>query len=88
MITRVVASATSWQRVPFSAGDSILYVRVFDTEQFGCLKIGLIPQQMEDKWFIYYEEPHLYFHRSWTGQPVYRLALRTTQNGAEVCQAL
>ncbi len=43
---------------------------------------------MEDKWFIYYEEPHLFLHRSWTGQPVYRLALRKTPDGAEIDEAL
>ena len=36
---------------------------------------------MEDKWFVYYEEPELFFHRSWTGQPVYWLTLITLPDG-------
>jgi hypothetical protein len=28
---------------------------------------GLIPRAMEDKWYIYFENDCLYFHRSWTG---------------------
>lgn len=41
---------------------------------------------MEDKWFIYYEEPHLFLHRSWTGQPVYKLTLKDLLDGAEVTE--
>ena len=32
---------------------------------------GLVPGQMEDKWFIYWQDDVLYFHRSWTGFCVY-----------------
>ena len=52
------------------------------------LKTGLVPKEMEDKWFIYYEHPRLFFHRSWTGQPVYRLTLNPTLKGTEVTEAL
>lgn len=57
-------------------------------EQFDRLKNGLVPKEMEDKWFIYYERPYLFFHRSWTGQPVYRLALKESPEGGEVIEAL
>jgi hypothetical protein len=43
---------------------------------------------MEDKWFIYYEEPHLYLHRSWSGQPVYRLAITQRSQGFDVTESL
>jgi hypothetical protein len=82
------ASPTSWEREPFTSGVSIPYKAVFSEKQFARLKIGLVPKRMEDKWFIYYEEPHLFLHRSWTGQPVYRLALRKTPDGAEIDEAL
>jgi hypothetical protein len=32
---------------------------------------GFVPQQMEDKWFIYMEAGHLLFRRSWTGMLIY-----------------
>jgi hypothetical protein len=82
------ASATSWQCVPFKEGVPVAYQPSFNREQFARLRDGLIPRDMEDKWFIYYEEPHLFLHRSWTGQPVYRLRLRDIANGAEVTEAL
>lgn len=43
---------------------------------------------MEDKWFIYYEEPHLFFHRSWTGEPFYKLTLRKTPEGFRVEESM
>jgi len=35
------------------------------------LTLGLIPEEMEDKWFIYWEDSKLYFHRSWSGVCIY-----------------
>ena len=32
---------------------------------------GVVPETMEDKWFIYWTEGALYFHRSWTGFCIY-----------------
>jgi hypothetical protein len=82
------ASSASWKRIPFTDGVSIPYRAAFDADQFARLKTGLIPRVMEDKWFIYYEEPHLFLHRSWTGLPVYRLTLKNVSNGVEVTEAL
>jgi hypothetical protein len=84
----VQASPTSWKRKPFKEGVPLPFQAAFDREQFARLKEGLIPQQMEDKWFIYYEEPHLFLHRSWTGAPVYRLTLNRVPGGGEVMEAL
>ena len=44
----------------------------FSQEQYLKLQKGLIPKAMEDKWFIYFENDSLYFHRSWTGLGIYR----------------
>jgi hypothetical protein len=50
--------------------------------------LGLIPKEMEDKWVIYYDRPYLFFHRSWTGQPVYRIELGIASGNVEVIEAL
>jgi len=78
---------TSWKREPFKECVPIPYHAVFDVEQFTRLKEGLIPRAMEDKWFIFYEEPQLFFHRSWTGQPVYRITLTTLGDGGATVSA-
>ena len=31
------------------------------------IRAGHIPEMMEDKWFIYWQDDRLFFHRSWTG---------------------
>jgi hypothetical protein len=36
------------------------------------IRRGLLPKQMEDKWFIYFKDDVLYLHRSWTGFCVYK----------------
>ena len=82
------ASAASWKRIPFTEGAPLPYRSTFSDRQLLRLQGGLIPREMEDKWFIYYDAPHLFFHRSWTGQPVYRLALAATARGADVAEAL
>lgn len=40
-------------------------------EEFHTLQYGHIPQEMEDKWFMYYDEGKFYFYRSWTGFCIY-----------------
>ena len=83
------ATSESWKRESFKECVPIPYHAVFDAEQFGRLKSGLVPRAMEDKWFVYYEGRQLFFHRSWTGQPVYQISLATLEDGgAEVTEAL
>jgi hypothetical protein len=83
------ASAASWKlRKPFAEGVPLPYQAVFNAEEYARVQEGFIPEVMEDKWFIFYEEPHLFFYRSWTGEPVYRIKLTTVSNGAEISEAL
>ena len=35
------------------------------------IRQGMIPEVMEDKWFIYWKDDALFFHRSWTGFCIY-----------------
>lgn len=63
------------------------YRRRFDAKELERLTIGLLPQQMEDKWFIYFEEDWLYFHRSWTGTCIYTVVLDAAGAGKKVALA-
>lgn len=47
----------------------------FSSEEFENLKWGRIPQSMDDKWFIFYEEDWVYLHRSWTGYCVAKVRI-------------
>lgn len=41
----------------------------YTAEEMENIKLGFVPQEMDDRWFIYYDqtESKLFMHRSWTG---------------------
>ena len=45
--------------------------RSFTSHEIQLIKEGHKPKEMEDKWFMYYEDDKLYIHRSWTGFCIY-----------------
>lgn len=45
--------------------------RSFSPSEIQRMRAGLVPQEMEDKWFVYWQNDRLFFHRSWTGFCVY-----------------
>ena len=45
--------------------------RTFSLQEMKHIRKGVIPEQMEDKWFIYWKDGNLFFHRSWTGFCIY-----------------
>ena len=44
-------------------------------EQYELLKLGNIPSNMDDRWFICYAKHNLYIYRSWTGLCYYSVEL-------------
>lgn len=81
------ATADSWKRLPFVDGALLEYSATFDSAEVERLSAGLVPEAMEDKWFIYYQKPYLFLHRSWTGHPVFRVMLKESAGGATVMEA-
>jgi hypothetical protein len=81
------ASADSWKREPFLEGVPLAYQANFTAQQFARLQQGLVPCEMEHKWFVYHEAPFLFLHRSWSGKPVYRVELAAEGEGARVLRA-
>jgi len=55
--------------------------RAVTEEEYELISQGVIPEAMEDKWFIFLEADVLYFHRSWTGFCIYQVSLK--QDGAQ-----
>jgi hypothetical protein len=55
----------------------IPFQRSFTEEQFQCLQLGLIPESMDERWFIFLEGDWLYFTRSWTGYCIFQVRVRT-----------
>ena len=63
------------------------YSRTFDAAELARVQRGLVPAQMEDKWHIFFEEPWLYLHRSWSGIAIYAVRLTADAGGAIVEEA-
>jgi hypothetical protein len=82
------ATRTSWKTVPMpEARARIPYTRTFDAAEHERITRGIVPEQMEDKWFIFHEAPWLWFHRSWTGVAIYGVRLAATDAGSAVEEA-
>ena len=63
-----LATRGDWKIEPMpDARAAIAYTRGFDSTEHTRLIRGIVPQEMEDKWFIFYAAPWVWFHRSWTG---------------------
>jgi hypothetical protein len=82
------ATRESWKAKPLpDARAALPYARMFDRAERDRLRRGLVPEQMEDKWFIFLEGAWLYFHRSWTGTCIYAVKLREEGEGSAVEEA-
>jgi hypothetical protein len=82
------ATRESWKTKPLPAARVALrYARRFDRGEHDRLRRGLVPDQMEDKWFIFLEGSWLYFHRSWTGTCIYAVKLREEDEGFAIEEA-
>lgn len=82
-----IAKAGDWRTEPFLPLTPIPYRADFSHEEFTKIKRGFIPKEMENKWFIYYEDGVLYIHRSWTGRGIYQVRFDSTEQGARVVEA-
>lgn len=49
--------------------------------------LGLLPRDMDDKWFVYFEDDWLYFHRSWTGACIYALRITKSLDGFQMSES-
>lgn len=78
------ATRQSWSNLqPLPAKRSPLFPqRAFTQQEFERIRLGFIPEDMEDKWFLFLEGDTLYVHRSWTGTCIYQL--RLVKEGAKV----
>lgn len=67
IMTRMARSA-DWKTTPLpECRIEIPLDLFFEEEEAERLQRGLNPEEMEDRWFIYWEGDALYCHRSWTG---------------------
>lgn len=88
-MTKTGAVRGDWKTTPMpQARAAVALDRSYTFAEFAALQAGLIPAEMEDKWFIFFEDPWLYLHRSWTGFCVFQVRFETTKTGVRVAEAL
>lgn len=58
--------------------------RLFSQQEITRIRLGLLPAQMEDKWFVYWLDNSLHFHRSWTGHCIYIVRFKTEGEGCRM----
>lgn len=82
------ATKSSWKNSPLSTHREIIPFEGFYTDNEAVnICNGLVPESMDDKWFIYSENDWVYFHRSWTGHCIYKLKLDGASAGVRVTEA-
>lgn len=59
----------------------------YDIHEYDAIKLGMVPREMEDKWFIFSEDDEVFFHRSWTGHCIYKIKFSKHGNGYKICEA-
>jgi hypothetical protein len=79
------ATSSSWKTLaPPERKEQLQFEAFFNDEEAAQMMEGLIPGSMEDKWFVYFSDGWLNFHRSWTGALIYSLRLDGSPAGVRV----
>lgn len=79
------AARADWETLPMPQTTRRLPLNLtFTAKEMGVIRQGLVPREMEDKWFIFFENGFLNMHRSWTGCCIYRVQF---EDGPDGCRA-
>lgn len=63
---------SDWQNIDMpELNKNFILKRKLTSKEIELIKIGHLPKQMEDKWFMFFENEKLFIHRSWTGFCIY-----------------
>ena len=67
-----IVTKEDWDTSPMPEKfDNFKLKKQFNKEEMENLKRGHIPDEMEDRWFCYFEDNKLYIYRSWSGICIY-----------------
>ena len=63
-----------WKTRPMPEQTAFIpFHRRYSTSEMQSIRQGLIPEEMEDKWFMFMAGDTLFIHRSWTGHCIYHI---------------
>ncbi|WP_282029830.1 hypothetical protein [Paracoccus marcusii] len=87
-VDRQEAKRWSFRTLPLPEARHNLPIALhFNCRDYYKIRCGYIPQEMEDRWFIYFKNGWVYFHRSWSGYCVYGARLTKTSKGGLITEA-
>lgn len=82
------ATRATWKTTPMPEARKQLHVeKTYSGEEYAGIAMGLIPMQMEDRWFMFLEDDWLYLHRSWTGNMIYKVRFEPIADGYRIAEA-
>jgi hypothetical protein len=82
------ATRQSWKTEPMPDARKLLGPDItLSPEEYEEVQKGHLPDDMDDKWFIYFEDGWLNFHRSWTGNFIYKLRFEPLDTSFRVAEA-
>jgi hypothetical protein len=67
-----------------AAKKQLSFPRTFTRDEYRQITFGHIPKEMEDKWFVLFENDKIYFHRSWTGFCMFEVELQPAGEGYSI----
>lgn len=87
-MTLSIVTAADWKTLPLPAQHVTLALDfTLDARESAAIRRGLIPRQMEDKWFFYFVDDTLYQHRSWTGNCIAQVHFVAHEQGLRATHA-
>ena len=66
---------------------TILLNQTYFAEESDLIMAGFLPLEMEDKWFLFFENDILFCHRSWTGFCIYQVHFERDSKSLRATQA-
>src|SRR5262245_251766 len=84
----MAATRKSWKTTPLpTVRKQLTLDRTYTTAELARLREGRVPEEMEDHWFMFFEEPWFFVHRSWTGFCIYAVRFEIRgDSGAQVAE--
>lgn len=83
-----ITTASDWKTLPFPEQYITLALDFSVTgDDAVALRQGLMPRQMEDKWFFYFVDNTLFQHRSWTGNCIAQVHFVAHEEGLRATHA-
>src|SRR6478672_8534096 len=66
------ATKSDWRTTPLpSKRSTISLSRHFSLPEIQLMQSGFVPEDMDDRWFVYWQSDTLFFHRTWSGFCIY-----------------